>query len=72
MLTRRFIKLGNTILNTNSIQCVTILPKEFYIELNPNGGPNGFVLMGTGFLRSRCVKKHLHKHTRILKNGSMK
>ena len=50
MSTRRFIKLGNSLLNTNSIRRVWIDPKEFLIELNP-GGTTGFMMMGSGSFR---------------------
>lgn len=48
MSTRNFIKLGNSLLNTNYIRRVWIDPKEFHIELNPSGGTTGFLLMGSG------------------------
>ena len=37
MSTRKFIKIGNCLLNTNSIMRVWINPKEFQIELSPKG-----------------------------------
>jgi len=47
MSTRKFIKIGNCLLNTNSIRRVFIDPKEFQIELNA-GGTTGFLMMGSG------------------------
>ena len=47
MSTRKFIKIGNCLLNTNSIMRVWINPKEFQIELNPKG-TSGFLMMGSG------------------------
>lgn len=47
MSTSRFIKIGNSLLNTNSIRRVFIDPKEFQIELNA-GGTTGFLMMGSG------------------------
>ena len=47
MSTRKFIKIGNCLLNTNSIRRVFIDPKEFQIELNA-GGTSGFLMMGSG------------------------
>ena len=47
MSTSRFIKIGTTLLNTNSIRRVFIDPKEFQIELNA-GGTTGFLMMGSG------------------------
>lgn len=51
MSTRRFIKLGNSVINTNSIRRVWIDPKEFEIELNPSG-TTGFLMMGSGSFNS--------------------
>ena len=47
MSTRKFIKIGNCLLNTNSIMRVWINPKEFQIELSPKG-TSGFMMMGSG------------------------
>ena len=46
MSTRKFIKIGNCLLNTNSIMRVWINPKEFQIELSPKG-TSGFMMMGS-------------------------
>ncbi len=63
MSTRRFIKLGNSLLNTNSIRRVWIDPKEFQIEVNP-GGTTGFMLMGSGSFRADddVIKVNKEKH----------
>lgn len=65
MSTRRFIKLGNSLLNTNSIRRVWFdNPKEFQIELNP-GGTSGFVMMGSGSFHADndVIKVNKEKHS---------
>ena len=64
MSTRRFIKLGNSLLNTNSIRRVWIDPKEFQIELNP-GGTSGFLMMGSGQFSADndVIKVNKEKHS---------
>ena len=64
MSTRRFIKLGNSLLNTNSIRRVWIDPKEFLIELNP-GGTSGFLIMGSGQFSADndVIKVNKDKHS---------
>ena len=64
MSTRRFIKLGNSLLNTNSIRRVWIDPKEFQIELNP-GGTSGFLMMGSGQFSADndVIKVNKDKHS---------
>jgi hypothetical protein len=64
MSTSRFIKLGNSLLNTNSIRRVWIDPKEFQIELNP-GGTSGFIMMGSGSFSSDndVIKVNKEKHS---------
>ena len=64
MSTIRFIKIGTTLLNTNSIRRVFIDPKEFQIELNP-GGTSGFIMMGSGSFSSDndVIKVNKEKHS---------
>lgn len=64
MSTRRFIKLGNSLLNTNSIRRVWIDPKEFQIELNP-GGTTGFMMFGSGQFSADndIIKVNKEKHS---------
>ena len=64
MSTKRFIKLGNSLLNTNSIRRVWIDPKEFQIELNP-GGTRGFMMFGSGQFSSDndVIKVNKEKHS---------
>jgi hypothetical protein len=64
MSTIRFIKLGNSLLNTNSIRRVWIDPKEFVIELTPSG-TSGFLLMGSGSFTgdSDVIKVNKEKHS---------
>jgi|688.fasta_scaffold277200_3 hypothetical protein len=64
MSTSRFIKLGNSLLNTNSIRRVWIDPKEFQIELNP-GGTSGFLIMGSGQFAgdNDVIKVNKEKHS---------
>ena len=68
MSTSRFIKLGNSLLNTNSIRRVWIDPKEFLIELNP-GGTSGFMMMGSGSFSSETynIKVNKEKHSQAYK-----
>ena len=47
MSTRRFIKIGNSLINTNAIRRVWFDEKAFEIELNP-AGTTGFLMMGSG------------------------
>ena len=63
MSTRNFIKLGNSLLNTNYIRRVWIDPKEFHIELNPSG-TSGCLLMGSGSFSgdSDAIKVNKEKH----------
>jgi hypothetical protein len=63
MSTRRFIKIGNSILNINSIRRVFIDPKQFDIELNA-GGTIGFLMMGSGQFSSEndMIKVNKEKH----------
>jgi hypothetical protein len=69
MSTRRFIKLGNTLLNTNSIRRVMIDPKEFQIELNP-GGTTGFIIFGSGQCSADndLIKVNKEKHSQSYKD----
>jgi hypothetical protein len=69
MSTRRFIKLGNTLLNTNSIRRVMIDPKEFQIELNP-GGTTGFMMFGSGQFSADndLIKVNKEKHSQSYKD----
>ena len=64
MSTIRFIKLGNSLLNTNSIRRVWIDPKEFVIELNP-GGTTGFMMFGSGSFSgdNDVIKVNKEKHS---------
>ena len=68
MSTRKFIKIGNCLLNTNSIMRVWINPKEFQIELNP-GGTTGFMMMGSGSFSSERdnIKVNKEKHSQAYK-----
>jgi hypothetical protein len=63
MSTRKFIKLGNSIINTNAIRRVWFDEKAFEIELNPSG-TTGFFLMGSGSIQGDVdnikVKKDTH------------
>jgi hypothetical protein len=63
MSTRRFIKIGNNILNINSIRRVWIDPKQFEIELNA-GGTTGFLMMGSGQFSAEndMIKVNKEKH----------
>lgn len=64
MLTRKFLKIGNSFINTNAIRRVIMDPTEFYIELNPSG-TNGFMMLGSGsFSGSDCdsIKVNKEKH----------
>jgi len=69
MSTRRFIKLGNTLLNTNAIRRVIIDPKEFRIELNP-GGTTGFMMFGSGSFSADndLIKVNKEKHSQSYKD----
>ena len=64
MSTIRFIKLGNSLLNTNSIRRVFVDPKEFVIELNP-GGTTGFMMFGSGSFSADndVIKVNKEKHS---------
>ena len=53
-MSRRFIKIGKTMLNTDSIKMVRIEPTEFHIELKHPGIANGYLCMGTGLFSSEC------------------
>ena len=63
MSTRRFIKIGNNLLNINSIRRVFIDPKQFDIELN-SGGTTGFLMMGSGQFSAEndMIKVNKEKH----------
>ena len=60
MSTRKFIKIGNCLLNTNSIMRVWINPKEFQIELNPKG-TSGFMMLGSGQFSAESDKIVVNK-----------
>lgn len=60
MSTRKFIKIGNCLLNTNSIMRVWINPKEFQIELN-SAGTSGFMMMGSGTFSANSDKIVVNK-----------
>ena len=63
MSTRRFIKIGNSLINTNAIRRVWFDEKAFEIELNP-AGTTGFLMMGSGSFQSDCdhIKVNKEKH----------
>ena len=60
MSTRKFIKIGNCLLNTNSIMRVWINPKEFQIELSPTG-TTGFMILGSGQFSAESDKIVVNK-----------
>ena len=68
MSTIRFIKIGTTLLNTNSIRRVFIDPKEFQIELNA-GGTTGFMMFGSGSFSADndLIKVNKEKHSQAYK-----
>jgi len=63
MSTRRFLKIGNSIINTNAIRRVWFDEKAFEIELNP-AGTSGFLMMGSGSFHadSDHIKVNKEKH----------
>lgn len=69
MSSRRFIKLSNLLLNTNSIRRVWLDPKEFRIELNP-AGMDGFLVGGSGIFSSDgdVIKINKVKHPQSYKD----
>jgi hypothetical protein len=69
MSSRRFIKLSNLLLNTNSIRRVWIDPKEFQIELTP-AEINGFLVGGSGTFSSDndLIKINKVKHPQSYKD----
>jgi hypothetical protein len=60
---RRFIKLGNCLVNINAIRRVWFDTNAFQIELNPSG-TTGFMFMGSGSFEGDvdnikvCKEKH--------------
>jgi hypothetical protein len=69
MSSRRFIKLANLLLNTNSIRRVWIDPQEFQIELN-QAKINGFLVSGSGSFSSDndVIKINKVKHPQAYKD----